>query len=123
MRVLVIEDDRATLELAQRIIEHMGHSVLPARDGDEGLAVAQGEVPDVILVDLHLPGKAGWLVIGELRSDERFRTIPIIAVSAGSAEDRDRAMAAGATAFIAKPYDPAGLRAALDKYATNRPAP
>ncbi len=123
MRVLVIEDDRATLELAKRVIEHMGHSVLPASDGEEGIAVAHSEGPDVILVDLHLPGKPGWLVIEELRSDERFRTTPIIAVSAGSAEDRKRAMAAGATAFIPKPYDPAALRAALDQYTTNRPAP
>ena len=118
MRVLVIEDDLATLELTKRVIEHMGHSVLPAADGEEGIAVAQTAGPDMILVDLYLPGKPGWLVIGELRSDERFQTTPIIAVSAGSAEDRNRAMGAGATAFVPKPYDPATLRAALDQYAT-----
>lgn len=123
MRVLVIEDDRLTLELTKRVIEHMGHAVLSATDGDEGIAVAQTEVPDAILVDLYLPGKPGWLVIGELRSDERFRTTPIIAMSAGSPEDRDRAMAAGATEFFQKPYDPAALRAALDDYATNEPTP
>lgn len=118
MRVLVIEDDLATLELTKRVIEHMGHSVLPAADGEEGIAVAQAAGPDLILVDLYLPGKPGWLVIGELRSDERFQATPIIAVSAGSAEDRNRAMGAGATAFVPKPYDPATLRAALDQYAT-----
>lgn len=118
MRVLVIEDDLATLELTKRVIEHMGHSVLPAADGEQGIAVAQAAGPDMILVDLYLPGKPGWLVIGELRSDQRFQATPIIAVSAGSAEDRNRAMEAGANAFVPKPYDPATLRAALDQYAT-----
>jgi CheY-like chemotaxis protein len=89
MRILVVEDDPLTLELTTRVIEHMGHAVKP-----------------------------GWLVIGELRSDERFRTTPIIAVSAGTTEDRDRAMTAGATAFFRKPYDPAALRAALEQFAT-----
>jgi DNA-binding response OmpR family regulator len=118
MRILVVEDDPMTLELTKRVIEHMGHSVLPASDADEGLALAETEGPDAFVVDLHLPGKPGWLVIGELRSDERFRTTPIIAVSAGTAEDRDRAMTAGATAFFRKPYEPAALRAALEEFAT-----
>lgn len=112
--VLIIEDDPASLELVTRIVEDMGHTVITADNGREGIRRALAQSPDLILLDQHLPDVPGWIVARELRAHESFRRTPIIAVSAGTAEDRARALDAGCSDFVAKPYDFAELRAAID---------
>ena len=116
MRVLVIEDDPASRELATRVVAHAGHSVVTAENGREGLRRALGQRPELILLDLHLPDVAGWTVARELREQEAFRATPIIALSAGSDEDRERALEAGCSGFISKPYEPAVLLAAVEQH-------
>ena len=114
VRVLIIEDDPASLDLVTRIVQDMGHSVITADNGREGVRRALAQSPDLILLDQHLPDVPGWIVVGELRAHEAFRRTPIIAVSAGTADDSARALEAGCSDFIAKPYDFAELRAAID---------
>jgi CheY-like chemotaxis protein len=114
MRVLLIEDDPSSRDLAKRIIETQGHSVVTAGDGREGLRLAQADRPELIVLDLNLPDLPGWIVASQLRADEGLRDTPIIAVSAGGADDRDRAMAAGCSDFVSKPYDLGAFRAAID---------
>jgi DNA-binding response OmpR family regulator len=114
VRVLIIEDDPDSLDVVARIVQHMGHSVITADNGREGIRCVLAQSPDVILLDQHLPDVPGWVVAGELRAQEAFRLTPIIAVSAGTADDRARALDAGCSDFIAKPYDLAELRAAID---------
>lgn len=114
MRVLIVEDDPGSRDLAARIVERMGHSVVTAHDGVDGLRRARAERPDLIIMDLHLPGLPGWMVAQQLRSEDSFRTTPIIAVSAGTTDDRDRAIGAGCSDFVSKPYDLALFRAPID---------
>lgn len=116
MRILIVEDDDSSLELAKRVVEGMGHDVLTARDGAQGLTLARSEKPDLLLLDLHLPGLSGFDVARELRNDERLRAISIIAISAGTPADRADAMSAGCDDFVSKPYQPEDLRAAIRRH-------
>jgi DNA-binding response OmpR family regulator len=113
MRILIVEDDESSLDLAKRLVEHMGHTVLTASDGLQALALARSERPDLLLLDLFIPGMAGVDVVRELRNDERVRAVPIIAISAGTTADRAEAMSAGCDDFVSKPYQPEELRAAI----------
>lgn len=114
MRVLIIEDDPASRDLAKRIVEGLGHSVLTADAGREGLRLAHSERPDLIVLDLHLPDLPGWVVARQLREAALFHATPIIAVSAGTTEDRDRAMDAGCSAFVPKPFDLTRFRTEIE---------
>ena len=111
MRVLVIEDDRASQELARRVIAALGHDVLVASDGPEGLEVLARERPDALVVDMRLPTMNGWIVAAEAR--RAFPRLRIVGVSAGLADERERAVAAGCDSFVEKPYDLKALRAAI----------
>jgi two-component system cell cycle response regulator DivK len=114
VRILIVEDDDSSLDLAKRLVEDMGHTVLTASDGTKGLAFARSEKPDLLLLDLRMPGIDGLQVVREIRADPTLRTLPVIAVSADIADDgRAAAMAAGCDDFVAKPYDPEELRAAI----------
>ncbi len=114
MRILVVEDDDSSLQLAKRVAEHMGHTVLTANDGVQGLALAGAEKPDLLLLDLRMPGIPGLQVVREIRSDPRLQALPIIAVSANTgSDDRADALAAGCDDFVGKPYEPEDLRAAI----------
>ena len=116
MRILIVEDDESSLYLAKRVVGHMGHSVLTASDGLQGLATARTEKPDLLLLDLRLPGIGGLDVVRAVRSDPALRTLPVIAVSANnSPEDREAALAAGCDDFVVKPYQPEDLRAAIQR--------
>lgn len=111
MRVLVIEDDPPSQELARRVISALGHKVELAGDGPEGLRLLARDQPDVLVVDMRLPTMNGWLVADEAR--RIFPRMRIIGVSAGIEGEHERAMAAGCDIFVEKPYDLNVLRSAL----------
>lgn len=75
IRILVIDDDDSSLELAKRVAEHMGHTVLTAGDGVLGVALARSERPDLLLLDLRLPGVTGLQVVREVRADVSLRDL------------------------------------------------
>ncbi len=119
-RVLVI-DDEAPIRLLCRVnLEAEGMAVLEAADGPSGLATARREHPDVILLDVMMPGLDGWQVAERLLEDERTSEIPIIFLTA-RAEFRDRArgLDIGGVEYITKPFNPIELaptvRALLDR--------
>lgn len=117
MRILVVEDDDSSLQLAKRVVEHMGHTALTAEDGVQGLALAGSERPDLLLLDLRMPGIPGLQVVREIRRDASLHALPVIAVSANTGfEDQADAMAAGCDDFVGKPYDPEDLRAAIRRH-------
>jgi DNA-binding response OmpR family regulator len=109
-RVLVI-DDEAPIRLLCRVnLEAEGIEVLEAADGTTGLDLARGEQPDVVLLDVMMPGLDGWRVAEELLEDERTRGIPIILLTA-RAEFRDRArgLDIGGIDYVTKPFNPLDL--------------
>ena len=103
-RVLVIEDNPANSELAAVLLENAGHTVLLAETAERGIEIARKEKPDLILLDIHLPGIDGLQATTILKQDELTKHIPILAVTAMAMKgDEDRIMARGCDAYISKP--------------------
>jgi DNA-binding response OmpR family regulator len=113
-RILVVEDVPLGLAVLRMRLEAEGFEVITARDGVEALDQAREGHPDLMLLDLMLPRLSGERVCQELRADPRTAALPIVVVSARVQEaERLRALAAGADAFIAKPYEIARLVAEI----------
>jgi DNA-binding response OmpR family regulator len=109
-RVLVI-DDEAPIRLLCRVnLEAEGMQVLEAADGPSGLETARLESPDVILLDVMMPGLDGWRVAEELLDDERTETIPIVFLTArAELRDRARGIDLGGVDYVTKPFNPVEL--------------
>ena len=104
--VLLVEDNERNLKLARDVLEYAGFTVLVATTGEEAVTTAQSSAPDVILMDLQLPGIDGHAALGLLREDDRTSGIPVVALTAfAMARDRDRAMAAGFDGYLEKPIN------------------
>jgi CheY-like chemotaxis protein len=110
-RILIVEDKETGRELLRTVLEREGYAVAEARDGGEALHKAQEEPPDLILLDLHMPSRDGFQVLAELRRDQRFMAIPVLAVTASAMQgDREKALAAGFNGYLAKPVALASIR-------------
>jgi len=109
-RVLVI-DDEAPIRLLCRVnLEAEGMEVLEAADGPTGLEKARVEVPDVVLLDVMMPGLDGWRVAEELLDDERTEAIPIVFLTArAELRDRARGIDLGGVDYVTKPFNPVDL--------------
>ncbi|HET7450630.1 MAG TPA: response regulator, partial [Gaiellaceae bacterium] len=109
-RVLVI-DDEAPIRLLCRVnLEAEGMSVLEAADGPSGLEKARAEAPDVVLLDVMMPGLDGWRVAEELLDDPRTATIPIVFLTArAELRDRARGIDLGGIDYVTKPFNPVEL--------------
>jgi two-component system, OmpR family, alkaline phosphatase synthesis response regulator PhoP len=113
-QILVIDDEKDLIELVRYNLEKEGFQVREARDGESGLAAALQESPDLILVDLMLPGMDGLDVCRVLRTDKRTTRIPIIMLTAKSAEsDRVLGLELGADDYVTKPFSPRELIARI----------
>lgn len=105
--VLLVEDNEDNLAVYRTILDHVGYAVVEARDGEEGLARATGEKPDVILMDISIPKIDGWEVTRRLKAEEETKDIPIIALTAHALdEDREKAFNVGCDGYLAKPIEP-----------------
>jgi two-component system, cell cycle response regulator DivK len=103
-RVLIIEDNPANMTLATFLLQSAGHFVLAARDAETGLTLARGEQPDLVLMDIQLPGMDGLEATALLKGDEATRDIPVVALTALAMKgDEERIRAAGCDGYIAKP--------------------
>lgn len=103
-RVLVVEDNPANMTLATFLLESAGHTVLKASDAETGVALAGKEQPDLVLMDIQLPGMDGLKATGLLKADPLTRDIPVIALTALAMKgDEERIRAAGCDGYIAKP--------------------
>ena len=111
-RILVVDDNASNRDLLSRRLQRQGHTVLQAEDGTIALAVVEREALDLILLDLMMPGISGYDVLTSLKSNTRFREIPVIMISALTELDSIvRCIEAGADDYLAKPFDPTLLRA------------
>jgi two-component system, cell cycle response regulator DivK len=103
-RVLVIEDNVSNMTLATFLLKSVGHTVLSATDAEEGLAMARSERPELILMDIQLPGMDGLEATALLKRDATTRTVPVIALTALAMKgDEERIRGAGCDGYIAKP--------------------
>lgn len=106
-RILVAEDERDIRELIGFTLRHHGHTVLTAPNGEEALALALRELPDLVLLDIRMPRLTGYDVCRRLRAEPSTRDIPIAFLSAKGQEAEIQAgMDAGATDYILKPFAP-----------------
>jgi len=109
-RVLVIDDEPPIRLLCRVNLEAEGMEVLEAADGLDGVAVAREQEPDVILLDVMMPGLDGWRVAEELLDDERTRGIPIVFLTArAELRDRARGIDVGGIDYVTKPFNPIEL--------------
>jgi two-component system, cell cycle response regulator DivK len=103
-KVLIVEDNPANMTLANFLLESVGHTVLKATDAELGLALAAAEQPDLILMDIQLPGMDGLQATAVLKAEPATRDIPVIALTALAMKgDEARIRAAGCDGYIAKP--------------------
>ncbi|MGH7428035.1 MAG: response regulator [Candidatus Methylomirabilaceae bacterium] len=104
--VLVVEDNPQSVELISELIQAEGYRVTTAMSGDEALSKARAEIPDLILMDIQLPGVDGLTVTRALKTDAETMRIPIVGISAHVLkEDVQRALEAGCIAYLPKPLD------------------
>lgn len=102
--VLIVEDNPANMTLAVFLLQSVGHTVLKALDAETGLALARAEQPNLILMDIQLPGMDGLQATALLKGSPETRDIPVIALTALAMKgDEERIMAAGCDGYIAKP--------------------
>jgi two-component system, cell cycle response regulator len=106
-RILIIEDNPTNMELIAFLLEAFGYLPLQAYDGEEGVAKARSERPDLIVCDVTLPKLDGYGVVKQLKDDAELRDTPIIAVTAlAMVGDREKLLAAGFDEYISKPIEP-----------------
>jgi len=113
--IMVVDDNEPSRDALSRRLERRGYRILTAADGQQAVALAQAKLPDLILMDLGLPGIDGWEATRQLKASASSRHIPIIVLSAHAmTNDRDLALAAGADDFDTKPVRFEQLLAKID---------
>ena len=103
-KILIVEDNPTNMTLVVFLLQSVGHTVLSATDAEAGLTLAREEQPNLILMDIHLPGMDGLEAVALLKGDDATRAIPVIALTALAMKgDEERIRAAGCDGYIAKP--------------------
>lgn len=114
-KVLICDNEEALRALVRGALEIDGYELVEARDGDESVALARAWEPDLIVLDMMMPGRTGLEVLSELRTESRFAATPVIMLTArAQAADRDAAGEAGATEFLPKPFSPLALASLVE---------
>ena len=120
MTILVADDNLASRELMRELLEVSGHRVVEAKNGREALDLIYRDPPDVVFLDLQMPVVDGFCVVRQLRSDERFRRLPAVAVTASAMlGDRELAIAAGFDSYITKPINLNEVRKQAEQLASS----
>jgi two-component system cell cycle response regulator DivK len=114
--ILIVEDNAANMKLATLLLTHAGHTVLTALDAESGLLLASTETPDLILMDVQLPGMDGLAATALLKQQQSTAAIPIVALTAMAMKvDHERSLVAGCDAYIAKPLRRTELYDVIDR--------
>ena len=105
-KILIVEDNPMNMELAVDLLELAGFNVVQAETAEKGIALANAELPDIILMDIALPGMDGLTAARIIKADDLTKEIPVIALTAHAMRgDEDRAMAAGCDGYLTKPVN------------------
>ncbi|HEY0139701.1 MAG TPA: response regulator [Thermoanaerobaculia bacterium] len=119
-RILVVEDNDMNMQLVEFLLEEGGYAIVKATSGEEALAITRDDAapaPDLILMDIHLPGMDGLSVVRAMKEDARTRRIPILALTAHAMRgDKDRFLEAGCDGYISKPIDVKTFLSAIETY-------
>src|SRR6266487_6400980 len=122
-RILLVEDNELNRDMLSRRLAKRGSEVARALDGLQGIEMARRDSPDLILMDMSLPGVDGWEITRRMRADAGLRRIPIIALTAHAmAGDREKALAAGCDDYDTKPTDLPRLLAKIEAFIPTAPA-
>jgi two-component system, cell cycle response regulator DivK len=120
-RILVVEDNPLNLKLVRDVLQVAGYDVIEAQSGEQGLHAAKENPPDLVLMDLQLPGIDGTETLRRLRQDGLGPDIPIVAVTAfAMAEDRERAALAGFDGYVEKPISVRALPSQVEAFLARR---
>jgi CheY-like chemotaxis protein len=121
--ILICDNEPALRGLVRAALADDGYELHEARDGDESLELARALEPDLIVLDMMMPGRTGIQVLEELRAEERFReTLVIMLTARAQASDRLAAAAAGANRFVPKPFSPLELAVVVEQLLDGRAA-
>ena len=116
-KVLAIEDNLSNMILISRVVEAEGYDLLRAEDGNQALQILQEELPDLILLDINIPGIHGLDLARQLKADDRLAKIPLVATTANVLlGDRERCLEAGCDEYLPKPLDIRELRKVMRAY-------
>ena len=116
-QILVVEDNGKNMKLFRDVLLAKGYHTLAATTGEEAVALAVEHSPDLVLMDIQLPGIDGVAALGRLRADDRTASVPVIALTAQAMEgDRERFLAAGFDGYISKPVNIAEFVATVEIY-------
>jgi two-component system cell cycle response regulator DivK len=115
--ILIVEDNDKNMKLMRDVLQHAGHTTLEARTGEEAVQIAIGNPPDLILMDVQLPGMSGIAALQKIREQAALQAVPVIAVSASvMPEDHRSIVNSGFDAFMTKPIALKTLRATVDRF-------
>jgi CheY-like chemotaxis protein len=118
-KILLVEDNVQNRYLMTFLLERSGYSVTVAEDGQQALESLASETPDIILMDMQLPRMDGYEATRRIKSDERLKGIPLVALTAHSMKgDRAKAVEAGCDEYVTKPVDADGLVALIERLIT-----
>ena len=113
-KLLVVEDDPNIVELLSASLRFAGFEVSAVTSGAQAVAVARAAPPDLVVLDIGLPGMDGWEVLDRIRKDETTKSIPVVVLTAHAEEEsRRRANEGGADAFVTKPFQPNDFRSTV----------
>ncbi|MBA3672592.1 MAG: response regulator [Gemmatimonadaceae bacterium] len=115
--MLLVEDNEDNRIIYSTVLRHLGYVVLEAHDGHQAVAMTRSERPDLVLMDISIPGLDGWEATRILRADPATKDVPIIALTAHALpDDRERATMMGFTAYLAKPVEPRAVAAEVRRW-------
>jgi len=122
-KLLLVEDNEMNRDMLTRRLQRRGYEVITAVDGKEAIALASGEAPDLILMDLSLPVLDGWQATRAIKGAVSTKAIPVIALTAHAlSQDREQALAAGCDEFETKPVDLTALIGKIELLLSHPPA-
>jgi two-component system cell cycle response regulator DivK len=116
-QVLVVEDNERNMKLFRDVLQASGYRTLEATTGERAVELVLEHRPDLVLMDIQLPGMDGVEALDRLRADDRFASVPVLALTAQAmAGDRERFLAAGFDGYLSKPVDIAAFVATVKRY-------
>jgi CheY-like chemotaxis protein len=120
-RVLLVEDNKRTVDVLSQELTLLGYQVLAATSGEEAISKASDECPDLIIMDIRMPKMDGLEAVARIRNNPKTRSIPIIAATGNALPgDREKCLDSGCDDYLAKPFTHRELRAAIEKLLVTR---